>query len=187
MSEATPTEFLADLNSDSPLELILRGHLWIEARLIQYLSAVVPFPDRVDFGRFTYPQKLSLAAAHGVLQKDDVPAYMKVNTLRNKIAHRLDAALIESDEVELVNCLSPRLRNAALLDQPDVSQRPWPDVTRFVLAAMIIVLESGHTKLLRAKEEGRRVTELLQKAGPNSQGTRAPDDAAPVGAAHKDG
>ncbi|MBD0736440.1 hypothetical protein [Streptomyces sp. CBMA29] len=186
MPDETPTEFLADLNSGSPLELILRGHLWIEARLIQYLSAVVPFPDRVDFGRFTYPQKLSLAAAHGVLEKDDVPAYLKVNALRNKIAHRLDAALSQSDEVELVNCLSPRLRDAALLDQPEVAQRPWPDVTRFVLAAMILVLDAGHAKLLRLKEEGRRVTEPLENAVVVSQDPQVPDGASPVGAAHKD-
>ncbi|WHM32975.1 hypothetical protein OH540_24205 [Streptomyces sp. BPPL-273] len=169
MAEAKGSKWLTDINAESPLELVMRGHLWIESRLIDLLHDIVPFPDRIDFDRFTFPQKVALVAAHGGLEGDDVAAYLKLNSMRNKVAHRLDAALSSEDEVALINCLSASLRHSSMVDDPSVSSKSWPYSLRHIMAAMIIRLEHRHKELLRAREdqralmaEVRRVTHELR-------------------------
>jgi hypothetical protein len=83
--------FVTHLTSAQPLEVLLRGHLWVEAELIAALEDILPFPKQIDLGRVSFPQKVSLVAAHGFIRPEDVPAYMKLNSLRNKVAHNLSA------------------------------------------------------------------------------------------------
>ncbi|MEE1941684.1 hypothetical protein V1L54_20115 [Streptomyces sp. TRM 70361] len=163
MTDAAGSKWLVDINSDSPLELVLRGHLWIESRLIGVLGVVAPHPERIDFSRFTYPQKVALAAAHDFLEEEDVPAYLKLNSMRNKVAHRLDAALSEQDETDLINCLSPILRRSSMVDDARVAGRPWPYALRHVMAAMIIRLEERHKAYLKTQEDNRRLVEQMRK------------------------
>lgn len=157
MADAERSKFLKDLNADSPLELVIRAHLWIESRLIELLCDLMPFPDRIDFDRFSFPQKVALVAAHGALREEDVPAYLKINSMRNKLAHRLNAALSAEDEVALINCLSPMLRHTSMIDEPKVAGHEWPRGMRSVLAAMVIHLEAGRKELLKAQDEQRKV------------------------------
>ncbi|MEU2358019.1 hypothetical protein ABZ599_34435 [Streptomyces misionensis] len=157
MADAERSELLKDLHADSPLELVIRAHLWIESRMIELLGDLVPFPDRIDFDRFTFPQKVALVAAHGAIDQEDVPAYLKLNSMRNKVAHRLNAALSAEDEVALINCLSPLLRHTSMVDEPKVAAASWPYALRSVLAAMVIHLEVRHKQLLKARDEQRRV------------------------------
>ncbi len=89
MSPDDDNRFFEHLSSASSLEVMLRGHLWVEAKLISALEQALPFPGLVDFGRFTFPQKVALAAGHGFIRADDVPAYLALNRLRNKLAHRV--------------------------------------------------------------------------------------------------
>src|SRR5450755_2483965 len=76
-------DFIKHLTSEQPLEVLLRGHLWVEAELIAVLEDVLPFPEQIDLGRVSFPQKVSLVAAHGFIRPGDVPGYMKLNSLRN--------------------------------------------------------------------------------------------------------
>ncbi|MGA5322230.1 hypothetical protein ACPCIU_17555 [Streptomyces seoulensis] len=166
MADTERSNFLKDINSTSPLELVIRAHLWIESRMIELLGDLVPFPDRIDFDRFTFPQKVALVAAHGALDKADVPAYLKLNSMRNKVAHRLDAALTAEDEAALINCISADLREVSMIDEPAIAARPWPEALRFVLAAMVARLEVKRRILAEVRDARRQldaeVTRLTQ-------------------------
>src|SRR5579864_1516973 len=94
--------FLDQLSGATPLETLLRGHLWVEAELIAALEDILPFPSQIDLGRVSFPQKVSLVAAHGFIRPGDVPAYMKLNSLRNKVAHNLAAEPNEDYADELL-------------------------------------------------------------------------------------
>ncbi|MEU6509156.1 hypothetical protein [Streptomyces sp. NPDC046942] len=157
MADAERSKFLKDINAESPLELVIRAHLWIESRMIELLCDLVPYPDRIDFDRFTFPQKVALVAAHGALEQEDVPAYLKLNSMRNKVAHRLEAALSAEDEAALINCLSPKLRHVSMVDEPGVRTQPWPHALRSVLAAMVTVVKAQREALLRARGEQRKI------------------------------
>lgn len=149
--------WLADLNKESPLELVLRGHLWIESQLIELLSIVVPFPEAVDFSRFSFPQKVALAAAHGFIAPDETAAYLKLNSLRNKVAHRLNAALSEQDATDLINCLSTHLRHASMVDEPKVVGEPWPNKLRHIIASLRIRLQVQQGRYIESVEKGKHV------------------------------
>src|SRR3954454_9948496 len=83
---------LAVLNVDSPVEMLLRGHLFVEQQLTEVLREALPNPDALDFTRLNFPTLVSLGSSLGLpnLAAEDVPALLKLNTLRNRLAHRLD-------------------------------------------------------------------------------------------------
>ena len=75
--------------SPTSLEVLLRGHLWVESELIAILEEVLPYPKEINIVRLAFPLKVNLTAAHGCIHSGDVPAYLKLNSLRNKAAHNL--------------------------------------------------------------------------------------------------
>ncbi|WP_159024392.1 hypothetical protein [Streptomyces scabiei] len=165
MADEERSQFLKDLNAESPLELVIRAHLWIESRMIELLCDLVPFPDRIDFDRFTFPQKVTLVAAHGALNKEDIPAYLKLNSMRNKVAHRLNSALNAEDEVALINCLSASLRDVSMIDEPKVAGKPWPTALRYVLAAMVTRLQVRRQVLRKERDQqGKLAAEVARLA-----------------------
>lgn len=110
--EALESKLRIALESDSTLERVIRGHLFVESALISLIETKFLFPDRVDLARFSFQQKLDLALAHGFMWPEDEPSYRKLNALRNKIAHKLDYELDEQDIADISNCLGPQMKQA---------------------------------------------------------------------------
>lgn len=157
--------FLRDLSSDSPWEMIIRGHLWVESELIATLQDVLPFPEHVDLGRFLFPQKVALVTAHGFIRPLEVPAYLKLNALRNKIAHNVDTEPGQDDEQALVDSLGPYLRHMWFLIGK--KQTAWPDRLRHVILAMCISLSVERERLAdyrrQVAEANRRLRASAQR------------------------
>lgn len=93
------------------LEVLLRGHLWAESELIGILEDVLPFPARIDFARVRFPLKVALVSGHGHLEQEEAHAYLKLNSLRNKIAHNLHAELGQDAVTTLLSSFGGRLNN----------------------------------------------------------------------------
>ncbi|MGW5218642.1 hypothetical protein ACWEQA_12305 [Nocardia sp. NPDC004085] len=93
----------ADINLKEPALLMVRMHLWIEHALIGLIENSVPSPEFLNLSRLSFPQKVDLAAAYGYIDHDLVPMLYKINSLRNKVAHRLDAGLGPSAAQDLFN------------------------------------------------------------------------------------
>jgi DNA-binding MltR family transcriptional regulator len=91
--------FLDEINQEDFLQIIIRGHLYIESRLIQLIRENLHRPDAIDLSKINFPTKLDLCVALGVLDEEEKKAYLHLNKLRNKFAHNLDA-LIDEDEIE---------------------------------------------------------------------------------------
>ncbi|MCA2231121.1 hypothetical protein [Mycobacterium intracellulare] len=130
------------LENASPLERLIRGHLYIEWALISLIETKLQFPDRVDLGRFTFPQKIELAAAHGFIRPENVPSYNKLNALRNKIAHRVDHQLAASDVAELANTLSSEIRK--IFDErckaESITENRWNDRLSWIIALLYVTI-----------------------------------------------
>lgn len=76
---------------------ILKGHLLIESRLIEYIEMKLPNPEGFKSGKFRFSQLLMIARS---LCEKNIYANLwqsidNLNQLRNKLAHSL-----ESDEYE---------------------------------------------------------------------------------------
>jgi hypothetical protein len=107
---ADDPRFQEHLKRANPLEILLRGHLWAESELIGIIEDTLPHPERVELSRISFPLKVALVAANGYLEPDDVAAFLKLNSLRNKLAHNLHIELGEELVNELLASLSQRLR-----------------------------------------------------------------------------
>jgi hypothetical protein len=93
------------LKSDDSVSVTLKGHLLIEELLVRYVCDKVTNPDEIkDFRFYHY---LCLAK---VLEKNDTDSWIwdactKLNTLRNKLAHKLEPIgfdTLENDFIKTV-------------------------------------------------------------------------------------
>lgn len=154
MSDEEAARLLEHINSDEPLQIVIRGHLWLESKLIKYLADAVKNPQFLDNSRLSFSQRLNLAAALGLIPEEELPALFKLNRLRNKVAHVLEAAVTEAEQRELFNSLSQRSRRAALAGT-DGTLDPFPAGLRCVICALIFNVENRHDQLMAEKGYGR--------------------------------
>lgn len=95
------SDFAKDTAGESDLMVVLRGHIYIEHELEKMLELGLEEPTVIfknnNDTRIGFETKLKWAVAIGLLSKDVKPAYSKLNDLRNKYAHRLDAEITEDD------------------------------------------------------------------------------------------
>lgn len=161
MSGAAPgsfDDFWAHVGDGSMFELVVRGHLYVEAELLLTLEEALPFPALADLDRFTFPQKVALAAAHGLLRADDKPAYSKLNALRNRLAHNLRSTPTPKDEAELVGCLGKDLRR--YIDAAQATPKKsleFPMGLRITVMAMCFQLRNNR-EVMREANEGLRAS-----------------------------
>lgn len=146
-------QFLMHISVDAPLEIVLRGHLWVESSLIRVLEEVLPHPEAIDLARFSFPQKLSLAVALGLVQPEYASAYLKLNALRNRVAHDLFSAITEGEQYELLQALGPTLRHMSGVDNEEHKNDPFPDPLRAAIATLLLELDAVRDSVIRQREE----------------------------------
>lgn len=100
----------AHLNTEDPLALVIRGHLYVEAALIQQIEAVLVNKKEFDSARLQFDTKVRLAVALGKVEAADVGAFTALNRLRVQFAHNIETKLTDQDELNLYNSLSQRQR-----------------------------------------------------------------------------
>ncbi len=161
-------QFMAHINAQSPLEIIIRGHLWIESSLIRLIEEVLPYPKALDLARQSFPQKVSLAVGLGLLQEEYVTAYLKLNSLRNRVAHDLFSAITEEEQEELLHALGPKLRFMSGVDREERRDEPFPEPLRAAIMTLLVELEGVRETVIKRREEmaalHKRVEELRQRS-----------------------
>lgn len=111
-------EFLDATVGGDELQVILRGHLYIEHELEKLLKIYMVEPQLVLTERFMFMNKINLAIALGALSLDKKTPYKKLNDLRNKYVHQLKFKVSETDLNGLVNSFDRDLRD-------EVSVKTW--------------------------------------------------------------
>jgi hypothetical protein len=155
--------FLMHLTSAQPLEVLLRGHLWVEAELIAVLKDVFPFPSQIDLGRISFPQKVSLVAAHGFIRPEDIPAYMKLNSLRNKVAHNLSAEPGEEYSNALLESFGAHLNYlVADFQKPGFHWDEWIWRLRYLITALCLNLSTERERLYEYRKQVQYANEKLR-------------------------
>jgi hypothetical protein len=105
----TDKQFMADLQREDDVGLVLRGHLHVEHQLIELASMCLPFTARCDWGKISYRAKVELACGCGV-PEDLKGLLIRLGVMRNDFAHALDASVSKQSVLNLYNALSDRLR-----------------------------------------------------------------------------
>lgn len=93
--------FLKYVRGDDPLGFVVRTHLYIEAALIQLIESALENPSEIDLDRLRFPSKVDLGIALGCLSGEARSGILSLNTLRNRVAHRLDYEVSQSDVDEI--------------------------------------------------------------------------------------
>jgi hypothetical protein len=106
----TDQQFMADLQREDDVGLVLRGHLHVEHQLIELASVLLPFAARCDWGKISYRAKVEFAYGCG-LPEDLKDLLERLGSIRNGFAHTLNASLSKQLVLDLYNSLSVRLRD----------------------------------------------------------------------------
>lgn len=82
--------YLEHTKGRSLVEILLRGHLWLENAVVGLIEAEVQNAEVLSLGRMSFVNKLNLAEALGVLSSEDARSIRTINRIRNRLAHELD-------------------------------------------------------------------------------------------------
>src|SRR6266851_4917901 len=75
------------------LNIVIRAHLYLEHVLITLLRETFQHPDAIDLRRLSFPTKLDLCIALGLVSNELRQPISKINEMRNQVAHKLDFEL----------------------------------------------------------------------------------------------
>lgn len=88
--------------SDDNFQLLIRGHLYLEALLSEILQRSCPNPDALDDVSSMFYRKVKIARALGRVSESVERVLLSINRARNKLAHSLDYELKFDAVFELV-------------------------------------------------------------------------------------
>jgi hypothetical protein len=83
---------------------ILRSHLFVEHYLIQYLENANPRMGSLAEARITFAQKVALLDSQNPDVAALLPGLKRLNSIRNRLAHNLDAQVTEEDARIFLTC-----------------------------------------------------------------------------------
>ena len=84
--------FIILMTSTDPIGVVLRIHFCIEAFLDLWCKKITNTEDFFDFGFIGFDKKLSIAKKLG-FPEDVACAFKRINKIRNKFAHDIDAEI----------------------------------------------------------------------------------------------
>lgn len=85
---------------------ILRSHLFIEHFLTNYLIALNPNLGDLRGARLSFSQKLTLIESYSAETKELASGIKRLNKIRNRLAHRLEAKVTDQDKESLLSLKS---------------------------------------------------------------------------------
>ena len=164
-------KFAHELALESPLGVVLRGHLYIEAALSRAIEPVLPFPHLLDVERLSFAHKLGLAAAHGFVPAEAVPAFKQLNKIRNRLAHDLSAQVSEHDKKALRQAMSQPMRGRTQVVDDLIESLIYIIVTLLMTVENAIEAYWANDEAIRADlREGLRLIEQME--GPEESARR---------------
>jgi hypothetical protein len=99
-------ELVGLLEERDELRVVVRAQQGVESLLNLLLLDALPHAEGKEIERLRFSLKTELLVAMGVIQKSDHPPFEKLDQLRNRFAHKPDAALTDKDATELKGCMS---------------------------------------------------------------------------------
>ncbi|PGY55178.1 hypothetical protein [Priestia megaterium] len=104
-------DFMSDTSNGTPLEVVLRSHLYFENALENALRSILENPDVLLTDRFTFSNKLALVYSLGVIPEDFNSVLKYFNkSIRNKFAHNLKFELKEEHVDQLINRFNKQVK-----------------------------------------------------------------------------
>lgn len=131
--------FFASLVTDDDMIAVLRGHLYVEADVIDLLEGLFPGADTL-IDDLTYEQKVRRLRKAMDLPPDLATLLKALGELRNSFAHTLDRALTEADDQRFFDALSSYFKPGV---DDLIRKGAFPDRPGGRVRAAILVLHTG--------------------------------------------
>ena len=91
-----------DLWEESQLYIFIVGHIAIESVIIQLIEIKLSKPEKLDVSRLNFPRKVELGIALGVVDDKLSDLLKKINSKRNKYAHRIEYKMSFDEAYDLI-------------------------------------------------------------------------------------
>ncbi len=107
-------KFHLDINSENPMQIILKGNLYIEYALRERLKKHLKNPEILECDKLTFSQLAKLVFSLGLLPVDIFKTVIEVNHIRNSYSHNLKYNFNEEEFRKLENTFSTDFKNLYL-------------------------------------------------------------------------
>lgn len=107
-------KFHLDINSENPMQIILKGNLYIENALRERLKKHLQNPDILECDKLTFNQLAKLVFSLGLLPVDIFKTVMEVNHIRNSYSHNLKYNFNEEEYRKVESTFSPDFKKMYL-------------------------------------------------------------------------
>lgn len=159
------TRFQHFLSSSEPVTVILKGHIHIEYSILQNMKIYIPNADAVLFDRMSFPVKVSMAQGYNIGPMV-LDACMILNSIRNKISHKIDYDVTDDDAKKIVNAFPSEvseltMRQAKLYQEDDKFN--GPEYLRVIRACIEIIINLLEIQRVEKQREIIYVDERLKK------------------------
>jgi hypothetical protein len=147
-------QFREHMEGSDELTVIIRAHLYLEHILIQTLIDAFVQPHFSDISRIGFPARLSLCIALGLLAPEWRDPILRVNNMRNNVAHKLDATISNDRKAEFWALLPAFLQEA--LRETKTEIKTEDDITiGYMLTGLVLYTDISRQqrKTIRIKEE----------------------------------
>src|SRR5712672_181774 len=106
--------FYIAMRSEDDLGLIVRGHIFVEHQIREFISVAAPKPDLFKFSDFDYFSTVRIAFILG-LDAEFHRSLPALGSLRNKFSHRLDMKLDDQMADNFYETMGPVTQGASVL------------------------------------------------------------------------
>ena len=144
------------LEEDEPLQVVLRGFLYIEAELITLVKEKFVEPDVIDLAQVRFETLLRLSVALGLLEKPQIHIYLKLNRIRNAFAHNLETVITKQAVIDLANTLTPSIKKDVETAFRSFKATTPPERLRTMIYVLLLKLRHTHFEVM-----GPRVVEEI--------------------------
>lgn len=144
------------LMTGSPLEVFLKGHLWLETVLNDFLEAATRDARPLKLDRMAFSAKVNLCEAFGLIPPPLCKAFREINKRRNLLAHELHASFGDDSFAEVLEHSAPQTRatyEAMLKHLPGDMDSPEGRLTFWFFA---VIMDAGFRLLLHSWHEEHR-------------------------------
>ena len=117
--------------------LVLHAHLYMDHILYRMLHDEAADGDALDEMQLSFDTKLKLCRSFGLMGNEDLPAFRKFNSLRNKLSHTLFNDFSDRNFEDIINCSSEKIKNNVSHVE---SQQPNYRSTKFLSLCGVLVM-----------------------------------------------
>jgi len=107
-------KFHLDINSGNPMQIILKGNLYIEYALRERLREHLKNPQILECDKLSFSQLAKLVFSLGLLPVDIFKTVMEMNHIRNSYSHNLKYNFNDEEYRRFEDTFSPDFRSMYL-------------------------------------------------------------------------